>query len=323
MKWFVSGSAGFIGSNLCEVLIKSGHQVVGIDNFSTGKQENVNRVSSLKDDAYHFYDGDICDQELVKKLLDDVYIFVHLAGQVSVIKSFLDLPLNNRVNIDGFVSALLASMDANVKKFIYASSCAVYGDSVELPLCECGPVSPLSPYATSKLMNEYLASNMSSINPDIQIIGLRFFNIFGPWQDPAGDYSAVIPKWIDLILKNQQPVIFGNGEATRDFCYVENVCNLIERLGKIPHIFFSDIFNIASGSSINLTKLANLILSTIQRSGVDTGELQPLYEDMRVGEIVHSSASINKAQTILGFDPKIDLNTGIENILRFQYGFRI
>jgi nucleoside-diphosphate-sugar epimerase len=171
-------------------------------------------------------------------------------------------------------------------------------------------------------MNEYLASNISAINPDTQFIGLRFFNIFGPWQDPAGDYSAVIPKWIDMILKNQQPVIFGNGEATRDFCYVENICNLIEGLGKTSNIFLSDIFNIASGSSINLTKLANLILSTIQRSGAGTGELQPVYQDMRAGEIIHSSASINKAQTILGFNPKIDLNTGVENILRLQYGFR-
>lgn len=323
MKWFVSGSAGFIGSNLCELLIKAGHQVVGIDNFLTGNKKNVDRVAGIEHGSYQFVDGDVCNQQLVEKLLDGIDIFVHLAGQVSVVKSFLDLPLNNRVNIDGFSSALLASISANIKKFIYASSCAVYGNSDKLPLQECGPVFPLSPYATSKLMNEYLANNFNHNYPEIEFIGLRFFNIFGPWQDPGGDYSAVIPKWVDMIMKNKQPVIYGDGSATRDFCYVNNVCSLIEGVGKKPDLSSSDIFNIASGSSVNLNELLRIIIEVVQKSGIDVKNLQPLYSNSRAGEIIHSSADISKAQKILGFEPKIDLHTGIEYMLKEQYGLHV
>lgn len=320
--WLVTGSAGFIGSNLCTRILADGGNVIGLDNFSTGKKENVNRVLAGADGRYRFVEGDICDRASVASLLDGVDVVVHLAAQGSVQKSFADVFHNNRQNIDGFVSMLTAAGDKGVNSFIYASSCAIYGDTEELPIGESHCPKPLSPYASSKLMNDLLARNLAHLYPQMRIAGLRFFNIFGPWQDPFGDYAAVIPRWIDRCLAGQRPIIFGDGGATRDFCYVGNVCDLVVRIGKGQAGVAQGVYNVASGKGVSLNGLYAAVVEALRGRGIETPFDGPEYLPWREGDIVHSLGDIELARRELGFEPAIDLRAGIDRILSEQYGLR-
>lgn len=318
-NWLVTGSAGFIGSNLCARILAGGGNVVGLDNFATGKQENVARVMAAAGGRYRFIKGDICDRQLVVGLLEGVDAVVHLAAQGSVQKSFTDVGHNNRQNIDGFVSVLTAAGEKGVSRFIYASSCAVYGDTEELPigerLCPC----PLSPYASSKLLNDLLAGNLRHLYPATRFSGLRFFNIFGPWQDPLGDYAAVIPRWIDRCISGQRPIVFGDGSATRDFCYVGNICDLVIRIGTGQAGQGQGVYNVASGMPTSLTDLCAAVFAALRGRGVVFPFDGPEHLPWREGDIVHSLGDIRLAQRDLGFSPAVDLRQGIEAILDEQY----
>jgi UDP-N-acetylglucosamine 4-epimerase len=317
--WLVTGSAGFIGSNLCARILAGGGNVIGLDNFSTGKRENVDRVMAMAAGRYRFVEGDVCDRQLVHTLHVGVDTVVHLAAQASVQKSFADVAHNNRQNIDGFVSVLTAAGELGVSRFIYASSCAVYGDTEDLPIRESQCPHPLSPYASSKLMNDLLAKNLRHLYPRMRIAGLRFFNIFGPWQDPHGAYAAVIPRWIDRCISGQQPIVFGDGSATRDFCYVGNVCDLVIRIGNGRAGEASGVYNVASGQTTSLTALCATVLDVLRSRGVQLSFDGPEHKPWNEGDIVHSLGDIGLAARVLGFDPVVGLRGGIEALLNEQY----
>ena len=317
-KWLVTGSAGFIGSNLCETLLENAQDVIGLDNFSTGKQENINRINSNFTN-FTFYKGSILDKNLLKEIMKDIDVVVHLAAQGSVQKSFSKPLWNNEHNINGFLNVLMASHESNVKQFIYASSCSIYGDTDILPITESHSPNPLSPYATSKLANDMYSENLrDSLNP-MNVCGLRFFNIFGSYQDPNGAYAAVIPKWVDDCIKNKQPIIFSNGNQTRDFCHVKNVCNLILNMPKKAN----GVFNISSGVSISLNDLFLTIYRTIIKSGLELSFSSAHYEPARAGDIMHSLGSSERAIRELNFSNNINLEDGISFILKDQYDVSI
>lgn len=320
--WLISGSAGFIGSNLCDYILQSGDNVIGLDNFSTGKKENVDRVkNTCSNGQYEFINGDICNLDDLEECfsfgIDNV---VHLAAQGSVQKSFTNVAYNNKQNIDGFVNILKASGENRVANFIYASSCAVYGNSDDLPISEKHQPNPVSPYASSKLMNDLLSNNLEHLYRKTSFIGLRFFNIFGPWQDPLGDYAAVIPKWINLCIEGKQPIIFGDGFATRDFCYVGNVCNLIENISSKGSKNKVGYYNVGSGISVTLNELFECLISVLRNKGVQIKYNTPDFRPWRDGDILHSLATIESAQRNLEFNPKIGLIKGLELTLAKQYG---
>lgn len=318
--WLVTGSAGFIGSNLINSILRCGDSVVGLDNFATGKRENVERImASDLAGGYVFVEGDICDSELMSNLTKNIDVVVHLAAQGSVQKSFYDVNNNNRQNIEGFVTVLSAAGARSIPRFVYASSCAVYGDTEWLPITETASFKPLSPYASSKLMNDLLADNLRHRYPRLQMTGLRFFNIFGPWQDPYGDYAAVIPRWIDRCMLGQPPIVFGDGTATRDFCYVGNICNLVMHIGRGDAGEARGIYNVASGKAVRLNDLCAAIMAALRKSGVVLNFNGPEYYPWREGDIVHSLGDITKAKRELGFEPAIDLLQGIKAILNEQY----
>ncbi len=322
LTWLVTGSAGFIGSNLCSQLLARGDKVIGLDNLSTGKQANVDRVLASAEGRYTPIKGDICNPDDIQQCFrSQVDVVVHLAAQGSVQKSFADVAGNNRQNIDGFLNMLRASGEHKVAQFIYASSCAVYGDSDDLPISESHCPDPVSPYASSKLMNDLLNRNLAHLYADTRITGLRFFNIFGPWQDPFGDYAAVVPKWSDLCIEGKQPIVYGDGTATRDFCYVGNVCNLVESIGSGKLGRGTGIYNVASGVSITLNELYEAVTGALVKKGIQLNFDAPNYQPWREGDILHSLGAIDLARKELNFEPKIGLAEGIDRILTEQYGF--
>lgn len=274
---------------------------------------------AMGDGRYRFIEGDACDRQLVGSLLEGVDTVVHLAAQGSVQKSFADVAYNNRQNIDGFVSTLTAAGEKGISRFIYASSCAVYGDTKELPIGEVLCPRPLSPYASSKLMNDLLARNLMHLYSRTRIAGLRFFNIFGPWQDPYGDYAAVIPRWIDRCISGQRPIVFGDGSATRDFCYVGNVCDLVIRIGKGQAGEARGVYNVASGKATSLTALCATVLDVLRSRDVQLPFDGPEHRPWHEGDIVHSLGDIALAAHDLGFFPAIGLREGIEALLNEQY----
>jgi UDP-N-acetylglucosamine/UDP-N-acetylgalactosamine 4-epimerase len=322
LTFLVTGSAGFIGSNLCDHLIRQGHKVIGLDNFSSGKQENIDRVmTSFTNNQYKFIKGDICNLTDIEECFSySIDVVVHLAAQGSVQKSFTNVAYNNRQNIDGFLNMLKASGENRVAQFIYASSCAIYGNTNDLPISEKHRPDPVSPYASSKLMNDLLSHNLDHVYSHTSFTGLRFFNIFGPWQDPLGDYAAVVPKWNDLCISGRQPIIFGDGLATRDFCYVGNVCDLIESIGTKQSVKKANVYNVGSGISVTLNELYNGVNSALIKKGIQIKYDNPNYKPWRDGDIVHSLATIELAQKELEFIPKINLIEGLERILSEQYG---
>jgi len=321
LTWLITGSAGFIGSNLVVQLLKGGHKVIGIDNLSTGKQVNVDRALEKAEGRYQFICGDICVGDDIKKCFEQkINVVVHLAAQGSVQRSFDDAEYNNKLNVDGFLKVMQASGAKSVSRFIYASSCAVYGDTEVLPISESQCPAPLSPYASSKLMNELLSRNLAHLYPDTSFIGLRFFNVFGPWQDPLGDYAAVIPRWIDLCMDGRQPVVFGDGNATRDFCYVGNICDLVERIAVQKILKTGIVYNVSSGVSTSLNELYNTVLSGLNEKGYPLSFKNPIYKPWREGDIEHSLGSIELVKKDLDFEPKVGLSEGVGEILKSQYG---
>jgi UDP-N-acetylglucosamine 4-epimerase len=315
----VTGSAGFIGCNISAELMRRGNDVVGFDNFFSGDRANIDRLTKAHGPSFRFVEGDIVETAALERALDGCEAVIHLAGQVSVPRSIEDPGETHVVNTTGFMNVFRAAACAGVGHFVYASSCSVYGDNPSLPLAEDAVPRPLSPYAASKLANEAYGAGFSVLAPNMTAVGLRFFNIFGPWQSITGGYAAVIPRWINLLLDGKRPLLYGDGSATRDFCHVGNVCTAILKaasLSRRPHA----VFNVATGASMRLDELYATICRALQAKGA--GLTFPALERLapRAGDILHSVGDPFKASRELDFRATIGLEDGLQMMLAEQYG---
>lgn len=300
-KYLVTGGAGFIGSNIVKKLLDGGSFVRVVDNFSTSRKENVKEFLGNKN--FELIKGDLADSSICKKAVKDMDFVLHQAAVPSVQRSIEDPIKSNNSNITATLNILIASRDEGVKKFIYASSSSIYGDNPELPKKEDFPVRPISPYALTKYTGERYCQLFWQIYK-LPIICLRYFNVFGPKQNPDSQYSAVIPKFIKCFLNNKNPVIFGNGEQSRDFTFVENVveANILAAKSDKGN---GEIFNVACGEATSLNQLISLL------SEITNKEVRAVYEEGRQGDVLHSLADIKKIKKILGYRPKVLFKDGL------------
>lgn len=318
-RWAVTGAAGFIGSNLVLHLLRLGQKVVGLDNFSTGHPENIEGVlEEAGPDAterFEFIEGDICDLETCRRAFAGADIVLHEAALGSVPRSIEDPIATNRSNVDGTLNVLVAARDEGVGRVVYAASSSTYGDHPGLPKVEDQIGQPLSPYAVSKYVNELYASVFQRVY-GLQVIGLRYFNVFGPRQDPNGAYAAVIPRWIGSLLAGESCYINGDGETSRDFCYIENVVqiNLLAGIAENPDAI-GEVYNVAVGQRTTLTELFQLIRSGLSGYRPEIASVEPIYRDFRKGDVRHSLADIGKAQRLLGYQPTHTVQQGMEEAL--------
>jgi UDP-N-acetylglucosamine 4-epimerase len=309
-KILVTGGAGFIGSNLCETFLKQDNEVICLDNFLTGKRENITGFIKLKN--FSLIEGDIRNPKDCAIAVKDVDYVFHQAALGSVPRSIENPSPTNDINISGFLNMLLASRDAKVKRFIYASSSSVYGDNPALPKVETNIGKPLSPYAVTKQVNELYAKVFADLY-GMEIIGLRYFNVFGQRQDPDGAYAAAIPKFIRLLLNGETPVIFGNGEQSRDFTYISNVVHANECAALAENReAVNTVYNIAYGSRISLNDLYSLLTENLSKFKKEIKDIKPDFVSERKGDIKDSLASIEKAKTLLGYRPDCDVKNGLE-----------
>ena len=315
-KWLVTGVAGFIGSNLLETLLELEQPVVGLDNFSSGHRKNLEEVRSKVEasswDRFRFIEGDICELAVCQAACGGVDCVIHQAALGSVPASMADPLGAHQSNVTGFLNVLVAARDARAKRLVYASSSAVYGDDAYLPKMEEKTGQPLSPYAATKAMDEVYAGVFSRAY-GFESIGLRYFNVFGPRQDPDGAYAAVIPHWIAALLKREPAYINGDGETTRDFCYIENVvqANLLAALTSRPGAV-NEVYNIALGERTSLNQLFQTLQKTLRCQEPALPEQKPRYREFRPGDVRHSVADIHKAQRLLGYAPVCRIEQGLE-----------
>ena len=327
LRWLVTGAAGFIGSNLVEYLLSQGQTVVALDNFATGHKHNLDnaiadaKVSREKSgipynpDNYSFLNGDICDLDTCLKACEGVDFVLHQAALGSVPRSLADPIRTNDANISGFLNMLVAARDSGVNRFVYAASSSTYGDHTALPKVEENIGNPLSPYAVTKYVNELYAEVFGRCY-GLNTIGLRYFNVFGKRQDPQGAYAAVIPKWIGSMINGDDVYINGDGETSRDFCYIANVIQMNVRaaLTKNPEAI-NQIYNVAVGDRTSLNQV-QVALKTGLEKRIPTLEINnPIYRDFRAGDVLHSQADIGKAQHLLGYEPIYNLIDGLEEAL--------
>ena len=313
--WLITGVAGFIGSNLAEVLLKLNQKVISLDNFATGHAYNLEHIQSsvTKEEweNFRFIEGDITNFETCQEITKNVDIVLHQAALGSVPRS-IDTPvISNHANVTGFLNMLTASKDNGVKRFVYASSSSVYGDSQELPKVESHTGSLLSPYAVTKYVNELYMGVFQKCY-GMEAIGLRYFNVFGKRQDPNGAYAAVIPKWIGQILEGEDLFINGDGETSRDFTYIENVIQANILAGTTDNAeAFGQAFNTAVGGRETLNNLYNAIVTGLKENLPDLEIKDAIYRDFRAGDIRHSNANIDKMQQLLGYEPTHSLEEGL------------
>jgi UDP-N-acetylglucosamine/UDP-N-acetylgalactosamine 4-epimerase len=313
--WLVTGAAGFIGSNLVEFLLAHNQLVVGVDNFSTGYQKNLDQIAeAVGSQAYknfRFIAGDISQLETCQRACLAVDIVLHQAALGSVPRSIADPISSNLSNVTGFLNILTAAKDAGIQRFVYASSSSVYGDSEELPKVEARTGNLLSPYAVMKYTNELYAKVFNKTY-GIETIGLRYFNVFGRRQDPEGAYAAVIPKWVGSLLKNEAVYINGDGATSRDFCYIDNVVQMNVLAGMTDNsAAFGEAFNVAVGGQTTLNELYALINQELSQYVTNFTTKPASYVDFRAGDIRHSNANITKARTLLGYAPTQTINEGM------------
>ena len=314
-KWLITGCAGFIGSNLLEALLKLNQQVVGLDNFATGHQHNLDEVKNLVGDKWHnftFIEGDIRNLDDCHKATQNVDYVLHQAAIGSVPRSIEDPIFTNENNISGFLNMLVASRDAGVKRFVYAASSSTYGDSAGLPKVEDKIGKPLSPYAVTKYVNE-LYSDVFARTYGLNSIGLRYFNVFGKRQDPDGAYAAVIPKWIASLIRNKPVYINGDGETSRDFCYIDNVvqANLLAALCYNQDAV-NQVYNVAVGDRTTLNELYQYLHENLLPKYPHLASISATYLDFRAGDIRHSLADISKASSLLGYAPAYRVKEGLK-----------
>lgn len=316
-KILVTGGAGFIGSNLCEYLLQYNNQVTCIDNFITGKKENIEPF--LGNPSFTFIEGDIRKPEDCKKAVQGVEIILHQAALGSVPRSIENPVRSNEINIMGTLNMLNAAKEAGVKRFIYAASSSTYGDSKELPKVEEHIGKPLSPYAVSKYVNELHAQNFGALY-GMETIGLRYFNVFGRRQDPNGAYAAVIPKFVKQFIDGEQITINGDGTISRDFTYVDNViqANILAATTTNPEAF-NQVFNVAYGENNSLNTLYEIIQMLLSQFKPEIKQAKPYHGPNRKGDIEHSLASIEKAKNLLGYNPQFDLRKGLENAIKWYW----
>lgn len=314
--WLVTGVAGFIGSNILEKLLQLNQRVIGLDNFSTGFQQNLEevleRVTDQQRKLFNFVKGDIRDLDTCKECCNGVDIILHQAALGSVPRSINDPISSNQSNVDGFLNMLVAAKEAKVKRFVFASSSSVYGDLPDLPKVEERVGNPLSPYAVTKLVNELYAGVFGKIY-DIQWVGLRYFNVFGPRQNPDGPYAAVIPKWFAGMLQGEEIFINGDGQTSRDFCYVANAVQANLLAGWVSaESAVNQVYNVAFCQRTTLNELFSLIKSQVVKVKPDASNLSPIYMDFRAGDVRHSLADISKATQKLGYEPAYSVKDGIK-----------
>lgn len=317
--WVITGVAGFIGSNLLETLLKLNQRVIGLDNFATGHAHNLDQVKALVSPAqwsnFKFVDGDIRNLDDCRKVCDGAAYVLHQAALGSVPRSIEDPILTNQSNIDGFLNMLVASRDAGVKRFVYAASSSTYGDHPALPKVEDVIGKPLSPYAVTKYVNE-LYCDVFSRCYDFRAIGLRYFNIFGPRQDPEGAYAAVIPKWVASMIRNEPVYVNGDGETSRDFCFIDNTveANLLAATTQNPDAT-NQVYNVALSERTTLNQLFEMIRSLLAPRFAHLKDFKPVYRDFRAGDVRHSQADISKAERLLGYAPKYKIAQGLEQAM--------
>jgi UDP-N-acetylglucosamine 4-epimerase len=313
----VTGGAGFIGSALIETLLASDNEVVCLDNFATGKRENLSEFMGNK--RFQFIEGDIRIIDDCRKAADGVQYVLHQAALGSVPRSVNDPVTSNDVNVSGFLNMITAARDAGVKRFVYASSSSVYGDHPALPKFEENTGNPLSPYAVTKKVNELYAKVFGELY-GMQTLGLRYFNVFGRRQDPDGQYAAVIPRFVKALMRHEAPMIFGDGSQTRDFTYIENViqANLKAAVADNPEAY-NTAYNVACGDRVTLNELYTFLRDGLAKFDPEIGSINPVYTEPRQGDIPHSLASIEKTSRLLGYNPQFDLKQGLEHSVKWYW----
>lgn len=311
-KILVTGGAGFIGSNLCEYLLENGYTVRCLDNFATGKWQNIIPLIEKYPDTFEMQVGDIRNITDCRKAVEDKEIVFHEAALGSVPRSINDPITTNDVNIGGFLNMLVASRDAGVRRFIFAASSSTYGDSETLPKVEDKIGRPLSPYAITKYVDE-LYADVFARTYGIEYIGLRYFNVFGRRQDPHGAYAAVIPLFVKKFMNHEAPTINGDGEYSRDFTYIDNVIlmNMLAMNTENPEAL-NQIYNTAFGERTTLNDLVKYLKEFLGAKDPAIKEIQPVHGPNRPGDIPHSLASVDKAKTLLGYDPKFSMRDGLK-----------
>lgn len=322
--WLITGVAGFIGSNLLETLLKLNQSVVGLDNFATGHQHNLDEVQSLVSPeqwaGFTFIEGDIRKLEDCQTACQGVDYVLHQAALGSVPRSINDPITTNSTNIDGFLNMLVAARDAKVHSFTYAASSSTYGDHPALPKVEDNIGKPLSPYAVTKYVNE-LYADVFAKTYGFNCIGLRYFNVFGKRQDPNGAYAAVIPKWTAAMIQGEDVFINGDGETSRDFCYIDNTvqANLLAATTTNPDAR-TQVYNVAVGDRTTLNELFEAIQSALNENGIDHSK-KPVYREFRAGDVRHSQADVSKIKTLLGYAPAIVIKEGIAEAMPWYVKF--
>ena len=316
-KILVTGGAGFIGSNLCEALVQDGHEVVCLDNFATGKMENIQLLLESFPDRFTLITGDIRKAEDCRKAVEGVEYVFHEAALGSVPRSINDPVTTNEVNISGFLNMLVAARDAGVKRFIYAASSSTYGDSTSLPKVEEVIGKPLSPYAITKYVNE-LYADVFARTYGTECIGLRYFNVFGRKQDPNGAYAAVIPLFVKKLMSHESPVINGDGEYSRDFTYIDNVIgmNLLAMTTENPDAV-NQVYNTAYGERTTLKQLVSYLKEYLSEYDPEIAKVAVIHGPNRVGDIPHSLASIDKAKELLGYNPQFSMKQGLKEAVKW------
>lgn len=313
----VTGGAGFIGSNLCETLLINNINVICLDNFSTGKKENITPFLNLPN--FKLIEGDIRNLTDCHTACQGVEYALHQAALGSVPRSISDPITTNEVNISGFLNMLVAARDAGVKRFVYAASSSTYGDHEALPKVEETIGKPLSPYAITKYVNE-LYADIFYKTYQLNTVGLRYFNVFGKRQDPEGAYAAVIPKFVQQLIKHESPVFNGDGSYSRDFTYIDNVIQMnILAMTTTNQDALNTVYNVAYGDRTTLLQLAHLLKTHLSNFDPAIKDINFKHADNRLGDIPHSLASINKAKKLLHYNPKYDINDGIKEAVNWYW----
>jgi UDP-N-acetylglucosamine 4-epimerase len=313
----VTGGAGFIGSNLCETLLSLNNKVVCLDNFATGKKENI--LHLLNNNDFTLIEGDIRNIEDCKKAVAEADYVLHQAALGSVPRSINDPATSNDVNVSGFLNMLIASRDAGIKRFVYAASSSTYGDSKSLPKVEDSIGKPLSPYAITKYVNE-LYADVFHKTYGLDTVGLRYFNVFGRKQDPNGAYAAVIPKFVIQLVNHESPTINGDGSYSRDFTYIDNVVQMnIRCLATNNKEALNTVYNVAYGERTDLNELITLLKEYLSEYDNEIANVEIKYGPERKGDVPHSLASIEKAKKLVGYNPKFSIKSGLKEAVAWYY----
>jgi UDP-N-acetylglucosamine/UDP-N-acetylgalactosamine 4-epimerase len=318
-RWLVTGTAGFIGSALMERLLDLGQSVVGVDNFITGHKTNLEDVLAINPDSrlqFKFIEGDLVDPEIAREVCKDVDVVIHQAALGSVPRSIKDPLASHAANVTAFLNVLTAAKDAGVKRVVYASSSSVYGDHPGLPKVEDRLGNLLSPYAATKRVDEIYAKAFHDVF-EMEIVGLRYFNVFGRRQDPKGVYAAVVPRWIDALIEGKPCVIFGDGSNSRDFCYVDNVVQANLLAATAPAETTGTVYNVGCNGRTDLLELFAMIRDCLAPDFPEVANAEPVHESPRPGDVAHSQASIDKIVDALGYAPTHQIADGMAETVQW------